>query len=488
MNYIDTMKVRTCILFLLCLYAVAPQMLLGQQEEVSQLFRQSEAKKTAQYAFAMYDMSGQQDVVRYHVDAPMIPASVTKLFTTSLALHTLPNYPYVTEFSITGPIKNGILQGDLVIKGSGDPTIYSKYFPEDSIRFKDALLTALMTRGVVAIEGAVRVDASAYDKEAFNPLWDLSDRGEWYANGVYGFNIFDNWIDIFLQTGKTPRSVKILKTYPRDTGVEFVNMLTTAKHYGSAEGDGLPLVNKRILKGKLPAQRRQCLLSVDLPNPPQFAARYIAQLLERAGIHVARGTDYSFEPVAPNKNNLLIGQYFSPSVVDICRACNVHSINHYAEALLRRSTVGESMEYSHISTRQALRSAKDFFCQKGLHFSSSSAWVDGSGLSRKNRFTVQDLMQLLQFMNNGNKAIASSFIASLPKVGYEGSVKHLFRGEPFTAYFKSGTMRGIKAYAGYLTYKEKQYAVVFMANDIRSTAKVIQVFRQALHLSLGIVE
>lgn len=460
------------LFFLSC--ALSP---LFAQESFSLVLQNSEARGDAVYSALIADVKKGKIIDEYHSSQSLIPASLVKLITTASALKLLPQYPFITDFRISGEITEGLLKGDLIIRGSGDPSLYSKYFPRDSTRFRESLLVALSAYGIHQIEGSVVVTADCFEKEGFNPTWDEEDRGEWYGCGVYGFNLYDNWLDLTFQTKEKGSRPKLIKQYPSGTQTVLHNQLRTVSKGAYAHATGSELHNERILKGSLPAHRTRALLSIDLPNPPQFGADFITSLLRQHGICIENEGRASYEPT--DLTTQMIGQYYGPSLESLIRICNIHSLNHYAEALLKR-IAQEKVPIG--STLEGIQMEKGLWESEGIQLSKGFRLTDGSGLSRSNRLTAVDLYSILLAMSQ-DSSLFESFIQSLPEAGVEGSVKRFLRDTAYSAYLKSGSMRGIQCYAGYISYQEDQYIVVLLSNKVRNRKKT----RQAMQLAIEAV-
>lgn len=457
--------------------------LRGQEAAFGKLLSAAELRKEASFSAIVADLKTGKTIATYRPQVQVVPASVVKLFTTAAALHLLPEYPFVTDFRIEGTVEQGTLSGNLYIVGRGDPTLYSKYFPNDSLRFRESLLATLAAHGIERIEGSVVVEAGAFDQKGIHPLWEEQDRGDWYGNGTYGFNIFDNWIEITFETGKGATELRLTKTYPSNTSVKWNNRLRTTSKGAYAEGEGRELVNERMLKGTLPRNRKAFKLSIDLPHPPLYGASFITQLLHSHGIEVQGEGRAQFTDI--DGKTLLIGQYYGPRLEEICRVCNVHSLNHYAEALLKAIALSADASKP-ASTRDGLEQCKTLWKDNGLSFSKGLRLVDGSGLSRSNSLSATDLSMLLKWMADGDSTLFQRYLYSLPEAGKEGSTRRFLKDTPYHAYLKSGTMRGLQAYAGYVEYDSRHYVVVFLCKEVRNRTAARQTIRKALELTIGL--
>lgn len=444
------------------------------QSSFPTLFENSEKRGEATYSAIIADLETGKILGSFAKDRLLIPASTLKILTTASATLLLDDYPFITNVYLRGIVREDHLQGDLVIKSSGDPTLYSKYFPADSSRFRETLMVILANHGIKSIDGGVVIDASSFDKQGFNPLWEAEDRGEWYGCGVYGFNLFDNWIDLTFKTGKAGSKPTLLKTYPSSTGVVLDNRLRSVKKGAFAEAEGLELENKRTLKGTLLQRRSKVNLSIDLPHPPAFAADFITALLRSHGVSIKEEGRYTFAPIQdPGK---LGGMYYGPRLPDLLRICNHFSLNHYAEALLKRIAQNRATP---ATTKEGILVEEELWKSLGVSLSKGGKVVDGSGLSRHNRLTASDLFAVLQGISlQGDRF--TLFRQSLPEAGLEGSVKNFLKKTPYKAYLKSGSMRGVVCYAGYIRYKDRDYTVVLFANKVKNKSRVRKVMQNAI--------
>src|SRR5690606_13943882 len=112
--------------------------------------------------------------------------------------HLGPDFTFQTELIIQGEVQNGVLKGNLIIKGYGDPSLGSRAFKEipDLNSLQNQWIQALRNKGIRSIEGNVIVDGSYYSLPPEQPTWSWMDLGNYYASGAWGFNISDNLYEI----------------------------------------------------------------------------------------------------------------------------------------------------------------------------------------------------------------------------------------------------------------------------------------------------
>lgn len=204
---------------LLSTFALQAQQLYELSTQASSLLRKSEEAQEALYSVAVQDIFDPSERYGYASERVLCPASVTKLFTTAIALDVLgPDYSFVTDLYLRGKVEQNILNGDLIVVTHGDPSIASKYFPNDSTRWIESVYLTLQAQHIKEVRGNIIIESASFDSIGVHPLWDQEDRGEYYATGVYAANIYDNWIDLYYTTGRKSDDFTFLGTNPPDTG------------------------------------------------------------------------------------------------------------------------------------------------------------------------------------------------------------------------------------------------------------------------------
>ncbi|MDE6683045.1 MAG: D-alanyl-D-alanine carboxypeptidase, partial [Muribaculaceae bacterium] len=143
-------------------------------------------------AVMLTDLRTGETVVSYHPDLSLVPASIMKSVTVAgLLSQSDPSGKYLTDVMITGPAVNGVLGGDLLVKGSGDPSLNSRYVTGGTDFVKE-IVKALQARGISRIKGKIRVDESIWSGPATCPTWGMGDLAQSYGTGQHGLNFEDN--------------------------------------------------------------------------------------------------------------------------------------------------------------------------------------------------------------------------------------------------------------------------------------------------------
>jgi len=458
------LKISNCIIFLFFLNCTWAQnsktdsSLIKLKNEIDFL-KKDKAFKHAAWSFCVMSSKTGKTVIEYNSDMLLTPASTMKIFTTAAALSLLgSSFKFETKLGYTGKIDtSGTLQGNLYIKGGGDPTFGSDRFPDTHA---DIILNKwvdlIKKKGIKNINGCVVADAGIFDNHLVSPEWTWEDIGNYYGAGACGLSIFENQYHIYFNAGKKiGDSAEISGFYPQIPYLEIHNHVTTAK---SNSGDqviifGSPFSNLRILEGTVPAGKKNYSVEGSIPDPSYFFAYYFNEKLQESGINITK------KPVTVRYmqiNNdiidtsiILIGKHQSPDLKNIVYHTNLKSVNTFAEHLLKMLGKTETGEGSYESGSKVV---EKFILSKKIDID-GFVMKDGSGLSPLNRVTTKQMAGfLLQFMKD---PAFDNFNKSLPVAGKSGSIAGLFKGTVAENNLraKSGFLSWTRAYAGYVTNK-----------------------------------
>ena len=427
----------------------------------------------ASFSLVVKDVQEGRMVYSYDTDRLQSPASVLKTVATATALEILgEDYRYPTTLEYDGILENGTLEGNLYIKGSGDPSLGSSHFAPGQNKFLSTWIAALQKAGIKHITGSVISDESIFDTEGVSIKWLREDMGNYYAPGSYGISIFDNMYKLSLQTGAAGTRPVLKGTEPDIPFIRFKNYLKAAPvSSDSAYIIGAPLDDVRYLYGVLPANREAYVLKGDIPDPALTLARYLTDQLQQKGIRVDGSPSCYRIEVEENRwkkgERKEIVTTYSPTLREIASVCNHVSHNLYADALVK--TVG--LQYKPrrnemiSSFGRGVQVVKEYWEKKGLDVF-PLRMNDGSGLAPADKVSAGFMGELLVYMAT-ESAVSDAFIASLPQAGIEGSVRNFLKGSKLQgkAHLKSGGITGVRSYAGYITKDGKTYAVAVFSNN-----------------------
>lgn len=427
----------------------------------------------ASFSLVVKDVQEGRTVYSYDTDRLQSPASVLKTVATATALEILgEDYRYPTTLEYDGILENGTLEGNLYIKGSGDPSLGSSHFAPGQNKFLSTWIAALQKAGIKHITGSVISDESIFDTEGVSIKWLREDMGNYYAPGSYGISIFDNMYKLSLQTGAAGTRPVLKGTEPDIPFIRFKNYLKAAPvSSDSAYIIGAPLDDVRYLYGVLPANREAYVLKGDIPDPALYLARYLTDQLQQKGIRVDGSPSCYRIEVEENRwkkgERKEIVTTYSPTLREIASICNHVSHNLYADALVK--TVG--LQYKPrrnemiSSFGRGVQVVKEYWEKKGLDVF-PLRMNDGSGLAPADKVSAGFMGELLVYMAT-ESAVSDAFIASLPQAGIEGSVRNFLKGSKLQgkAHLKSGGITGVRSYAGYITKDGKTYAIAVFSNN-----------------------
>lgn len=448
--------------------------LAGQEKPLEMLLRDSSMIHAAVSVCIINAESG-ATVFEYGKDKCLAPASVMKLITSSVALEILgPEYTFTTTVNYTGTInKDGILKGNIIIKGGGDPALGSPYFEDHYGDFLKNWTDHIMKFGIKKIEGKIISDDSRYDYLPVPSKWLWEDTGNYYGAGVYGLSVFDNTYEIHFRTAGEGSTPEIIKVTPEACSYNLSNYLmalgTTDKGYIFSA----PYSSTGWIAGTIPVGNPDFILKASIPDPPLLLAKMLCSRLESEGIVISGSpSTLRIESGVPENGSTVIAQTDSPQLKKIIGVLNHESVNLYAETLLKElgrkiggdgsTSGGLDVIFRYLDTTGI--SKKDMFL------------TDGSGLSPVNSVTSRGIVSLLYHMYNKGKYF-EDFISSLPAGGKEGTLAAYFHDPVFENRLraKSGSMTRVRCYAGFVkTMSDEELIFSILINDFSgSTADIV---------------
>ena len=464
---------------LVCLGLAIPCLSQNAIQQAVDEFASDEQFANASLSISVVEVNSGEIVAAFDAHRSLIPASILKLVTTSVALETLgKDYQFSTDLLTDGVVDDeGLLRGNLHIKGYGDPTLGSHHFAQAENRevVLEKWVAAVKHHGIKSIGGQVIGDASWLEGGPLAASWPWEDIGNYYGAGAWGLNFHENLFFVHLrqkpQLGSQPGLVKL---EPRIPNLLLINELRSAE---AGSGDnayifGGPYAYSRFLRGTIPVGSGLFKIKGSVPDPPFFAAQELAMALQEAGVAVNEGATSSFEFERTGKRSLSEPQvfyhYYSPRLFDIAREANLKSVNIYCDALLK--TLGK-IKKDRGSYEAGVEVVLDFLQQKKID-TQGFTMVDGSGLSPRNTLTSTQMTALLVALGKNEL-----FKNTLAVGGQSGTMKNLFRGSGCEGRIsgKSGGMARVRSYAGYVqTGKGQELAFCIIANNYTGSSGAIR--------------
>jgi D-alanyl-D-alanine carboxypeptidase/D-alanyl-D-alanine-endopeptidase (penicillin-binding protein 4) len=377
----------------------------------------------------------------------LTPASTFKVLVGAAALTTLgATYRFATTFESIADPRDGRIDGDLFLVGTGDPTL-----TRDDLRGGAG---SVARAGVRDVRGALVADAGTFSGPETNPAWDPDDLQYGYAAGTSALSLDQGTVEFHLvpTVAGAPARIRVLP--PSGAVRVFGHVLTSYTTLLKIQRD--PGRNDFTFSGNVAAEQSFWRPVTDLPL---YAAEVARDMLRDRGISVDGGVRVGAAPVAP----LVLWRHRSPPLLAIVHEMFLESNNHFAEQLLRAlgTTRGAGTESAGARIeRQVL--VRDGVPQDGLRI------VDGSGLAARDRVAPITLATLLA--RAAAEPGGAAFVGTLPRVGIEGTVRwrrvHDALGR---ARAKSGHIRDVNALAGYVqTRHHGRVAFAIIVNDPRA--------------------
>ena len=398
-------------------------------------------------------------VLAEHSEQPMNPASVMKLLTTYAGLDMLgPAYTWRTEIYSSRPAVAGVIDGDLILKGYGDPALTLEKFW--------SLVHALRLAGIKEIRGDLVLDRSYFEPIAFDPGAFDDDPYRPYNAGP------DALLVNFKATGfhfRTESDAVVIAVDPELPQLQVVNRLKTDRagcgdwknrlEYEVQERDDKLVI---AFSGTYSAQCGEKVLDLSLPRHAEYVFQLFRSLWrEQGGILNGRMREGIVPPdMAP------IVSMTSPPLSDVIRQINKYSNNLMARQLL--ITLGAERGGVPGSPAKGIEVIRAWLAANGLDFP-ELVLENGSGLSRLERISARHLGELLLAAHD--HPFMPELMSSLPVYAVDGTLKRRTANGAYAgrAHLKSGSLDDVRAVAGYLLDAQgRRWVVVFMVNDTRA--------------------
>lgn len=411
-------------------------------------------------------------LIALNTQRPMNPASTMKLLTTYAALDMLgPAYAWKTEAWIDGELKDGVLKGDLILKGYGDPKFTIEQFW--------LWLSELRARGLREIRGDLVLDRSYFNLPAHDPAEFDNDPVRAYNVGPDAMLLNFNTLRLrYMPDGSALRVV----SEPPLESMNLDNQLIPKEEKGNCDNwdDNFsvqPSGDSVVLQGDYPVicGEREQNLSV-MPHTRYVGAMFRAVWKEIGGTLQGKERDG-----VVGSNASLFSTHRSEPLSSIIRDINKYSNNVMARQTFltlgaaitdpeskQESTPHETgskkNEVGAMSIDRSVLAVQMWLLKNRLKFP-ELVLENGAGLSRKERISAAHMSQLLQHAST--HPLSAELQASLPILGVDGSVKKRLKKSPAAshAHLKTGTLTGVKTIAGYVRSKNgKEWTVVFLIN------------------------
>lgn len=470
---------KVLITFLLSIAISCPVVAGELPQTVRDALRQARIPQSS-IGMMVQEINAAAPLIEVNAQQAMNPASTIKLLTTFGALEILgPAYTWRTEAYIDGKLENGILDGNLIIKGYGNPKLNAEHLW--------LWLHELRNRGLREIRGNLLLDRSAFAVQESDPA--AFDNDPLRAYNVAPDALLLNFNAVRLHFIPQEKSVQVY-TEPALAGVNLDNQLKLKQQNrcggwdDNIQFDIAGSANVIRLTGSYPAicGERDKAFSL-LPYTQYFGGVFKQIWGEMGGLLTGRVMD---SPVTSSA--ILFSTQYSQPLSEIIRDINKYSNNvmtrqifltlslereaptrnipnGYEKFFLPASGVLPAGSMPQPATVERSEAAlRHWLAQKGLEFP-ELVLENGAGLSRKERISAASMVTLLREIQRS--PYSAEIEASLPIVGIDGTMRKRHDNCAVTAHghLKTGSLEGVKSMAGYLQSKSgKQWLIVFFVN------------------------
>jgi len=396
------------------------------------------------------------------------PASNMKLVTTAAALYHLgPSYRFRTTAYRDRSLRNGVLKGNLYIKGRGDPTLTNERL--------FGLVNEIALHSIEKVEGNLVVDDTYFDAVSEGPGWEQERSDKSYAPPMGGLSVNYGTFSVRVMPGDRVGSAARVSIYPDVPSIEVASSVYT-------RGRG---ARRRVWVGTTRGENGQVRVTVrgaiplgDIDgvaiyrrvyDPSLYAGETIKRLLEMRGVEV---TGRVIVAPKPARGTVPVASHFSRPLAEIISTLNKYSNNFIAEQILK--TLGAELREAPGTWEKGVAAVGDFFDAIGIP-KDGLVMGNGSGLNDINRMTPRQVTKLLAAMYK-RVELRPEFVASLAVAGVSGTITSRFADSAAESRLraKTGSLRGVSALSGYVVTRDNRLlAFSVMMNDYPGRARAM---------------
>jgi len=427
-----------------------------------------------EWGLLVLDAQTGQTLYESNADKYFVPASNMKLFTTAFALTKLgPDYKFHTTLETRGTLSPaGILGGDVVLVGRGDPNLSNRKFPFDLKEAFDGapervfaeMADSVVVKGVKEITGDIIGDDSYFPPERYPSGWEIDDMVWEYGAPVSAIVADDNTVTVTLTPGLTENDAAQSMVTPATPDFSVDNQVLT-----SAVGVKPDLTltrepgsNRVTIKGTMPANAAPRKLVLAVQEPAQHAAALLKALLEQRGVRVTGVARAVHERSVPLDATTVLAEHISVPLGDSVKLINKISQNLHTEMLLRTAARTDGLW---AKPEDLLKVPAAFYATVGIA-PDDVIQTDGSGLSRHDLVTPRAIVTLLNYAQK--QPWFPYYFASLPVAGVDGTLEERMKNTPAAGkiHAKTGSVEHVRTISGFAdTLSGRRLIFSFLSND-----------------------
>lgn len=421
------------------------------------------------WGIAVYSLDRNESLYRFDANRLLMPASTMKVVTLAAAADTLGwDFCYRTVLYRIGPVDNGVLDGDLVIAGSGDPSFddwdgqATARFAEWAARLKDA--------GITRVTGRLIGDDNAFDEVGLGNGWAWDDVGSSYSAGVSGLQFNENTAQLVITPGLTEGAPARIEIRPATAPLEIRNFTTTGSNDSPLMIQPVPRRPTLDVSGAIAPKAPAIVRNVSVPNPTLYFATAALATLQANGIEVRGGAVDVDDVAQPLDQSLAIAvaDAKSPPLRALASTMMKLSQNLFAESLLK--TLGGRPGTAAAGRERTLNLLTTWGVDPA-----DVLVADGSGLSRYNLLTADAQLAVLRHVYADAK-LRGPYLDALPLAGVDGTMERRMTGTRAerNARAKTGSFSNARGLAGFVTSADGEaLAFSMIANNYNTPLAVV---------------
>ncbi len=418
--------------------------------------------RTGSWGMMVVSLTQGDTLFSINADVPHVPASTQKVLTSVLALNALgPQYRYHTDVLYSGKMSDGRVDGDLILRGDGDPSLSSRFIGGKPDAAMDSIVGRLVRGGLREVTGRVIGDPSAFESRNVPEGWHPRILQDAYAGRVSGLSLNENlvWVTVRPTTRGQPAEVVL---EPATSAIPLRSTVRTVGGRGASlrlgRGSGGITVS-----GSIGSEVYQRSYSYIVEDPASFTTGAFHAALRRHGVKVDGGMALGVTPAAATP----LFTWQSPPLEALLTVMNRESVNVIAEHLFRAASRGADRHTAGAAFTgdTALRALLQR--NAGVRGDAIRS-TDGSGLSQLDQVSPRAMVQMLGWADRA--PWGSLLHASLPLAGESGTLRRRMEGTTAQTnlHAKTGTTNDVVALSGYVTARNGEllaFAMLYNGRD-----------------------
>jgi len=426
-----------------------------------------------EWGVLVVDAATGETLYEKNADRYFAPASNMKLLTTALALDKLgPGFRFRTTVETHGAIAQGVLSGDLILVGRGDPNLSNRKFPFDVKEEFDGppekllieLADQIVAHGVKEISGDIVGDDSYFPRDRYPDGWEIDDMVWEYGAAISAIVLDDNSVTLALTPGDKAGDGTVGVVEPATPDFALRNEVTTSD---KAEKADLTLVREPgstmvVVSGTLPAKSAPQKRVLAIQEPAQHSASTLARLLADRGVKFWGTVRANHEPDPAEASRTVLAEHVSLPLGDTLKLVNKISQNLHTEILLRTAA---RQQGRWAKPDDLLKFPEEFYARAGIA-PGDVVQEDGSGMSRHDLVTPRALVALL--LHAQKQSWFPVFFGSLPVAGIDGTLSDRMKkaGMMGRIHAKTGSVTHVQTLSGYAdTLGGRRLIFSFLSNN-----------------------